>query len=321
MYIGLDIGGSNISAGIFDEHKNLLKTAKVKSKGKSDSDTILGQIFKVINKLLDDSTRDKIKAIGIGIAGFVDSKNGILNFSANINLNGINIAKEVSQKFGNVPVFIENDVNVGVIGEWKYGVGQGHENIVGIFAGTGIGGGLVINNQFLYGVTGGAGAVGHVSINTQGTYCQSCGSQGCVETYAGKVGMENRILNLHKKGVKSLLIDLVLENNNKLKGSHLKKALDAKDSVAEDIVNLAMINLGIAIANYINLLNPSLVLLGGGVMEAIGHKYLNTIYNSCSKYAFKTMLEACELKIATLGDNSGVYGAMNIAVNRLEGNW
>ncbi|MEY8767231.1 ROK family protein [Francisella philomiragia] len=321
MFIGLDIGGSNISAGIFDEHKNLLKTAKVKSKGKSDSDTILGQIFKVINKLLDDSTRDKIKAIGIGIAGFVDSKNGILNFSANINLNGINIAKEVSQKFDNVPVFIENDVNVGVIGEWKYGVGQGHENIVGIFAGTGIGGGLVINNQFLYGVTGGAGAVGHVSINTQGTYCQSCGSQGCVETYAGKVGMENRILNLHKKGVKSLLIDLVLENNNKLKGSHLKKALDAKDSVAEDIVNLAMTNLGIAIANYINLLNPSLVLLGGGVMEAIGHKYLNTIYNSCSKYAFKTMLEACELKIATLGDNSGVYGAMDIAVNRLEGNW
>ncbi|AJI56978.1 ROK family protein [Francisella philomiragia] len=321
MFIGLDIGGSNISAGIFDEHKNLLKTAKVKSKGKSDSDTILGQIFKVINKLLDDSTRDKIKAIGIGIAGFVDSKNGILNFSANINLNGINIAKEVSQKFDNVPVFIENDVNVGVIGEWKYGVGQGHENIVGIFAGTGIGGGLVINNQFLYGVTGGAGAVGHVSINTQGTYCQSCGSQGCVETYAGKVGMENRILNLHKKGVKSLLIDLVLENNNKLKGSHLKKALDAKDSVAEDIVNLAMTNLGIAIANYINLLNPSLVLLGGGVMEAIGHEYLNTIYNSCSKYAFKTMLEACELKIATLGDNSGVYGAMDIAVNRLEGNW
>ncbi|MBY7735105.1 ROK family protein [Francisella philomiragia] len=321
MYIGLDIGGSNISAGIFDEHKNLLKTAKVKSKGKSDPDTILGQIFKVINKLLDDSIKGKIKAIGIGIAGFVDSKNGILNFSANINLNGINIAKEVSQKFDNVPVFIENDVNVGVIGEWKYGVGQGHENIVGIFAGTGIGGGLVINNQFLYGVTGGAGAVGHVSINTQGAYCQSCGSQGCVETYAGKVGMENRILNLHKKGVKSLLIDLVLENNNKLKGSHLKKALDAKDSVAEDIVNLAMTNLGVAIANYINLLNPSLVLLGGGVMEAIGHKYLDTIYNSCSKYAFKTMLEACELNIATLGDNSGVYGAMDIAVNRLEGNW
>ncbi|MEY8716778.1 ROK family protein [Francisella philomiragia] len=312
MFIGLDIGGSNISAGIFDEHKNLLKTAKVKSKGKSDSDTILGQIFKVINKLLDDSTRDKIKAIGIGIAGFVDSKNGILNFSANINLNGINIAKEVSQKFDNVPVFIENDVNVGVIGEWKYGVGQGHENIVGIFAGTGIGGGLVINNQFLYGVTGGAGAVGHVSINTQGTYCQSCGSQGCVETYAGKVGMENRILNLHKKGVNSLLIDLVLENNNKLKGSHLKKALDAKDSVAEDIVNLAMTNLGVAIANYINLLNPSLVLLGGGVMEAIGEQYLPQIKRAAMRNSFADIYAECQFKLAKLGDQAGIYGAMEL---------
>lgn len=321
MYIGLDIGGSNISAGIFDEKKNLIKTAKVKSKGKSESDIILGQIFKVINKLLDDSTKDKIKAIGIGIAGFVDSKNGILNFSANINLNGINIAQEVSQKFADVPVFLENDVNVGVIGDWKYGVGQGHENIVGIFAGTGIGGGLVINNQFLYGVTGGAGAVGHVTINSQGTYCQSCGSQGCLETYAGKVGIENRLMNLHKKGIKSILIDFVLENKGKLKGSHLKKALAAKDKVAEDIITNAMSQLGIAVANYINLLNPSMVLFGGGVIEAVGQQYLDTIYQSCSKYAFKTMLDACQLKIATLGDNSGVYGAMDIAVNRLEGNW
>lgn len=321
MYIGLDIGGTNISAGIFDEQKNLLNTAKVKSKGKSDSDVVLGQIFKVIGKLLDDSNKDQIKAIGIGIAGFVDSKKGVLNFSANINLNGINIVQEVSQKFNDVPVFLENDVNVGVIGEWKYGVGRGHKNIVGIFAGTGIGGGLVIHDKFLYGETGGAGAVGHVTINSQGPYCGSCGSQGCVETYAGKVGMENRIMNLHKKGVSSILIDSVLENNGKLKGSHLKKALEAKDPVAIDIANIAMTNLGIAVANYINLLNPSMVLFGGGIMEAIGQDYLDVIYQSCSKYAFKTMLDACELKIATLGDNSGVYGAMDIAFNRLQGNW
>ncbi|MED7819749.1 MULTISPECIES: ROK family protein [unclassified Francisella] len=321
MYIGLDVGGTNISAGLFDSDKNLIATAKVKSKGKSDTEVVLGQIFKVINKLIDDSNKDKIKAIGIGMAGFVDSREGVLKFSANLNLNGVNIVNEVSQKFGNIPVFLENDVNVGVIGEWKYGVGKGHKNIVGIFAGTGIGGGLVVHDQFLYGETGGAGAVGHVTINPQGAYCQSCGSQGCVETYAGKVGMENRILNLHKKGIKSMLIDSVLENNGKLKGSYLKKALDAKDPVAIDIANTAMTHLGIAVANYINLMNPSLVLFGGGIMEAIGQDYLETIYQSCSKYAFKTMLDACQLKIATLGDNSGVYGAMDIAFNRLKGNW
>ncbi|WP_239226859.1 ROK family protein, partial [Citrobacter werkmanii] len=137
----------------------------------------------------------------------------------------------------------------------------------------------------------------------------------------GKVGIENRLMNLHKKGIKSMLIDFVLENKGKLKGSHLKKALAAKDKIAEDIMTNAMSNLGIAVANYINLLNPSMVLFGGGIIEAVGQQYLDTIYQSCSKYAFKTMLDACELKIATLGDNSGVYGAMDIAVNRLEGNW
>lgn len=321
MYIGLDIGGTNISAGLFDEQKNLVDTAKVKSKGKSETEVVLGQIFKVIGKLINDSNKDKIKAIGIGIAGFVDSKKGVLNFSANINLNGVNIVQEVSQKFGNIPVFLENDVNVGVVGEWKYGIGRGHENIVGIFVGTGIGGGLVVHNQFLYGVTGGAGAVGHTTINSQGAYCQSCGSQGCVETYAGKVGIENRIRNLHKKGIKSILIDSVSENDGKLKSSHLKKALEAKDPVALDIVNTAMKHLGVAVANYINLMNPSMVLFGGGIMEALGQEYLDVIYQSCSKYAFKTMLDACELKIASLGDNSGVYGAMDIAFNRLQGEW
>jgi glucokinase len=321
MYIGLDIGGTNISAGIFDENKNLINTAKVKSKGKSEPEVVLGQIFKVIGKLLNDTNNPKLKAIGIGIAGFVDSKKGILNFSANINLNGINIAQEVSHKFANVPVFIENDVNVGVIGEWQYGVAKGHKNIVGIFVGTGIGGGIVVNDQFLYGVTGGAGAVGHVTINSNGAYCQSCGSQGCLETYAGKVGIENKIINLHKKGIKSILIDFVLENNGRLKGSHLKKALKANDPVAIDIANNAMTHLGIGVANYINLLNPSMVLFGGGIMEAIDQNYLETIHQSCSKYAFKSMLDACQLKIATLGDNSGVYGAMDIAFNRLQGNW
>ncbi|QXF53430.1 ROK family protein [Francisella tularensis] len=255
MYIGLDIGGSNISAGIFDEQKNLIKTAKVKSKGKSDADVILAQIFKVINKLLDSSNKNKIKAIGIGIAGFVDSKSGVLNFSANINLNGINIAQEVSQKFANVPVFIENDVNVGVIGEWKYGAGRSHQNIVGIFAGTGIGGGLVVNNQFLYGVTGGAGAVGHVTINSQGAYCQSCGSQGCLEAYAGKVGIEKKIENLAKKNIHSTLIDLVMENGGKLKSSHIKKALDDQDEIAMDILSEAMEYLGTGLGSALNMIN------------------------------------------------------------------
>lgn len=162
MFIGVDIGGTNMSAGLFDDDKNLLATAKVKSKGKESTEIILGQLFKVINKLLDDTSKRSLKTIGIGITGFVDSEAGVLKFSANLNLNGVCIKDEVSNKFG-VPSFVENDVNVGVIGEWKHGTGREHKNIVGIFVGTGIGGGLVVNDQFIYGETGGAGAIGHMN--------------------------------------------------------------------------------------------------------------------------------------------------------------
>ena len=318
MFIGVDVGGTNMSAGLFDDDKNLLATAKVKSKGKELTDIVLGQLFKVINKLLDDNNKSSLKAIGIGIAGFVDSVAGVLKFSANLNLNGVCIKDEVSNKFG-VPTFVENDVNVGVIGEWKHGAGRGHKNIVGIFVGTGIGGGLVVNDEFIFGETGGAGAVGHMTIDKDGPYCQSCGSQGCVEAYAGKVGIENRLRYLEKKVSNSLLISLVKENKGKLKSSHLEKALAAKDEVAIEIMNDAMTNLGIAVANYINFINPSLVVFGGGVMSSIGEKYLSYIRESCAKYTFKPMLDACEFKIVGLGDNSGIYGAMEVATNKFKG--
>ena len=318
MFIGVDIGGTNMSAGLFDDDKNLLATAKVKSKGKEPTEIVLGQIFKVINKLLDGVDKSALKAIGIGIAGFVDSEAGVLKFSANLNLNGVCIRDEVSNKFG-VQTFVENDVNVGVIGEWKHGAGIGHKNIIGIFVGTGIGGGLVVNDEFIFGESGGAGAVGHMTIDKDGPYCQSCGSQGCVEAYAGKVGIENKLRYLEKKVTDSMLINLVNENKGKLKSSHLEKALEANDKVAIEIMNEAMTNLGIAVANYINFINPSLVVFGGGVMSSIGEQYLQYIREACAKYTFKPMLDACEFAIVGLGDNSGIYGAMEVATNKFKG--
>ena len=158
-----------------------------------------------------------------------------------------------------------------------------------------------------------------MTIDKDGPYCQSCGSQGCLETYAGKVGIENRLRYLEKKVDNSILINIVKENDGKLKSSHLEKALEANDKVAIEIMNDAMTNLGIAVANYINFINPSLVVFGGGVMSSIGEKYLPLIREVCSKYTFKPMLDACEFKIVGLGDNSGIYGAMEVATNKFKG--
>ncbi|MGQ4005510.1 ROK family protein [Francisellaceae bacterium CB300] len=315
MFIGVDIGGSNMAAGLFDENRKLITTAKVKSKAKEETTIIIGQLFKVIDKLRESIPNDKkLLAIGIGVAGLVDTKTATMRNSVNININGVNFKTLIKEKYG-VLAKVDNDVNVGVIGEWKYGAGIGHDDIVGAFVGTGIGGGLILDGKLYTGKSGLAGELGHTTVKQGGVYCRGCGTQGCLEAYAGKVGLESRIEHLAKKGVRSTLIDLVVENNGKLKSSHIKKALSENDVVALDMFSEAMEYLGAGLASAVNMLNPSLVILGGGVMEAVGEQYLAKIKRVIQGSTFNKSFNDCDFKLAKLGDEAGIYGAMQIVAS------
>jgi len=312
MYIGVDIGGSNMAAGLFNESKELLTTAKVKSKAKEKTDVVIGQLFKVIDKLTVSIASDKsLKGIGIGVAGLIDKKTSVVRRSVNINLNGVNLKEVLEEKY-KVTAEIDNDVNVGILGEAKYGAGVGCDDIVGAFVGTGIGGGLVLNGKLYTGNSGLAAELGHTIIKQGGAYCPGCGSQGCLEAYAGKVGIEKKIENLAKKRISSTLIDLVVENGGKLKSSHIKKALDSDDQIAKDILSEAIEYLGAGLASSLNLINPSMVILGGGVMEAIGEEYLPQIKRAAMRNSFADIYAECDFKLAKLGDQAGIYGAMEL---------
>ena len=315
MFIGVDIGGSNIAAGLFDKNRKLITTAKVKSKAKEETDVIIDQLFKVIDKLRESIPSDKkLFAIGIGVAGLVDTKTSTMRNSVNINIDGVNFKTLIKEKYG-VLAKVDNDVNVGVIGEWKYGAGIGHDDIIGAFVGTGIGGGLILNGKLYTGNSGLAGELGHTTVKQGGIYCKGCGTQGCLEAYAGKVGLESRIEHLAKKDIRSILIDLVMENNGKLKSSHIKKALSENDEVAMDIFSEAMEYLGAGLASAVNMLNPSLVILGGGVMEAVGEQYLTKIKRVVQSSTFPGSFHDCDFKLAKLGDEAGIYGAMQIVAS------
>ncbi|AXA34017.1 ROK family protein [Francisella adeliensis] len=315
MFIGVDIGGSNMAAGLFDENRKLITTAKVKSKAKEATDVVIGQLFKVVDKLKVEISADKkLQGIGIGVAGLVDKKTSVMKKSVNININDVNLKEVLEEKYS-VLAKIENDVNVGILGEAKYGAGVGYDDIVGAFVGTGIGGGLVLNGSLYTGNGGLAGELGHTIVKSGGVYCRGCGSQGCLEAYAGKVGIENKIESLAKKNIKSTLIDLVVENNGKLKSSHIKKALAEKDQIALDILDEAMEYLGVGLATSLNMLNPSMVILGGGVMEAIGEEYLAKVKRTIARYTFADIYAECDFKLAKLGDDAGIYGAMELVAN------
>ncbi|ASG68485.1 glucokinase [Francisella halioticida] len=315
MFIGVDIGGSNMAAGLFDESRKLITTAKVKSKAKDATEVVIGQLFKVINKLIAEIPKDKeLKGIGIGVAGLIDKKTSVVRRSVNININGVNLKYILEEEYS-VLAEIDNDVNVGILGEAKYGAGIGCDDIVGAFVGTGIGGGLVLNGKLYTGNSGLAAELGHTIIKQGGSYCPGCGSQGCLEAYAGKVGIEKKVKNLAKKKIKSTLIELVIENDGKLKSSHIKKALDENDEIALDILSEAMVYLGVGLGSALNMINPSMVILGGGVMEAIGEKYLPQIKRAAMRNSFADVYAECEFKLAKLGDQAGIYGAMELVAN------
>lgn len=315
MFIGVDIGGSNMSAGLFDENKMLIMTAKVKSKAKEKTEIIIGQLFKVIDKLREAiPANKKLFAIGIGVAGLVDTKTSTIRASGNINIEAVNFKTIIKEKY-DVLAKVDNDVNVGVIGEWKYGAGVGHDDIVGVFVGTGIGGGLILSGELYTGNNDLAGEIGHTTVKQGGVYCKGCGAQGCLEAYAGKVGIESRIEYLAKKDIKSPLIDLVMENNGKLKSGHIKKALAADDEVALDVLDDVTKYLGVGLSSIVNILNPSLVVLGGGIMEAIGEQYLPKIKRAAQGSALVKSFESCDFKLAKLGDKAGIYGAMQLVAS------
>lgn len=309
FYIGLDIGGTKILGALFNDKGDILRRDKKKTKSDEGADVIFRQIMKVVDALIEEIDLDKIEAIGAGVPGIIDGKNGVVIFSPNMKWENFRLKEEIEKKYG-IKTFIGNDVNVGTLGEWKYGAGKDFKNIVGIFVGTGVGGGLIINGVLHEGVIGAAGEIGHMVLNPDGPYC-GCGSKGCLESYASKTAMQNEIVAQVKRGKKTLLTEK-LESEKIIRSESLKEAYDRQDELAIEILDRAAYYLGIGSATIINLLNPELIIFGGGVMEAMSDILLPKIEETASKYSMPKMFESCRMKPAKLGDDAGVYGALGL---------
>ncbi len=314
MYnIGLDIGGTKVIGALFDEQKNILKSVKKKTKAREGKEVIFGQISRVIEGLIEGIDKSEIKGIGAGVPGIIDAENGVVLFSPNIPWENYPL-KEYIEKAFEIKTTLANDVNVGVLGEWKYGAGRGYKNIVGIFVGTGIGGGLVINGEIYDGKIGAAGEIGHITVDFDGPFC-GCGARGCLESLASKTAMQKQIEAQIKRGRKTLLKDILGETVEVIKSEQLKEAYDKNDELAKEILEDSAKYIGVATASLINILNPEVIIFGGGIMESMGDIMMPIIKESAVRYTMPKLFEACEFKIAELGDNSGLYGGLTLAEN------
>ncbi|MFZ5987673.1 MAG: ROK family protein [Bacillota bacterium] len=317
-YICLDIGGTKVLGAVFDEKNNIVFKVKKKTRVEKGMEKIEEKIVNVVEDLVNGSavSWSDIAAIGAGAPGVINEDTGEIIFAPNLPWRNYDIKGIIEKKF-NVPFFLGNDANMGMLGEWKYGAAVKKENVVGIFVGTGIGGGLIINNRLFSGPRHLAGELGHMVLNTEGPYC-NCGQRGCLEAYAGKVSLTKEIRVQIERGRKTILKDLVDDDVSVIKSKALKKAIDEKDSVAIEVMDRAVYYLAAGTGSLINIFNPDMVVLGGGVLESLGEYMMPLLKNYVKRFSMPDVLEGTEIVQSLLGDDAILFGALALIKQKIQ---
>ena len=307
--ICLDVGGTKVLGAIFNKDREIVYRLKKKSKGEGDSSQNVEKvIISVVEEMLKESgiKKGQINAIAACAPGVINQETGIVLFTPNLPWRDYDIRTPMEKKFG-VPFYIGNDVNLGVLGEYKFGAAKGYKNIVGFFVGTGMGGGLILDGKLYTGNQFKAGEYGHMILDPEGPLC-NCGQRGCLEAFSSKQGMSAYIRQQVSRGRKSQMAEAVTEGV--FRSKYLKKALAAKDPVTEEAVDRAAHYLAVATGNMINTFSPDVVIYGGGVIEAVGDEFLKRILAEVDRYCMPSIRNTVELKNASLGDDSVIYGEL-----------
>ncbi len=306
--IGIDLGGTKIlTALVIRETGEVVAHVKKKTKKEKGSHNIVRKMLASIDELLMSSGKalDEISSVGFGAAGQIDRKNGVIIAAPNLDCYDLNLKEILYEKF-NIPVFAGNDVEIAATGEQKFGAGKGCNDFVCVFVGTGVGSSIVKNGKIIYGATGTAGEIGHIIVDLNGRQC-ACGAHGCLEAYASRSAIEKRIEGALKKGRKSCILDY-LEPGKSITSSMIQKSIEREDELVVQCVTEASEYLSGGLASIINFINPELIILGGGLIEASDYFYQKTVKKAKAK-SLPVPAEKIQFKKAALGDYSGVVGA------------
>lgn len=308
LAIGIDLGGTKVLTALVDKTTGqVLHFVKKKTKKDKGPEKIIHKIIKSISEIITEQhlKNEDISSIGIGAAGQVDRKRGILIAAPNLECFNLELKSIIEKEF-NIPVLIGNDVEIATIGELYFGAGKGFKDFVCVFVGTGVGSGLVQDGKLRPGSSGTAGEIGHIIVDVGGRPC-ACGGNGCLEAYASRLAIEKRITGALKKGRTSDITNY-LEEGKSIKTSMIKKALENNDELVTQSIDEAAEYLACGLASIINFYNPQLLILGGGLVDAIDYFYNKSVKIAVAK-ALPTPSKYIQFEKAKLGDFSGVIGA------------
>jgi len=303
--LGLDIGGTKLAAGIMTDSGELLDYQTQMVHPSHDPERILSQIESLMGMVTGEG-RPKITAIGVACAGQIDPKSGTVLSSPNLGWRDVPLAEQLTD-LTHLPVFIDNDVKLAALGEHHFGAGRDIDNLLCIMIGTGIGGGLILDGNLYDGAGGFAGEVGHTTVQWDGPVC-SCGNRGCIEALASGPAIERSVTDAIRHGRTSLVSELVGGHLERVHASVLASAIKGGDVLAREAVGRAGYFLGVAMASWVNLINPERIILGGGVVRHLP-QLLEIALAECRRRALRAPLEDLDVSLAHFGRESGVVGA------------
>jgi glucokinase len=320
--VGMDLGGTKILAGVVDAKGKILGQAKRATKPEAGAEAVVERMAKTVREAIEAAGlgEDDIAAVCSCAPGTIDAARGVVRFAPNLqNWENVPLGKFLGDAL-HLPAFIENDVNLGALGEHVLGAGQGISSVIGIFVGTGIGGGLILDGKLWGGWRGGAGEVGHTVVLAEGPVC-GCGSRGCAEALASRTAIERDIWAGIKAGRPSLIPQIMKKDSRqRLTSGALAEAYNQGDPLVREVIGRAQFYLGVLVGNLVNIIDPQMVIIGGGVTEALGDAYLDPIRPVAYQY-FINKRGAQEVAIvpARLGDHAALLGAAVYARQRLNG--
>lgn len=313
LIAGIDLGGTNMQFGIVGPDGAILARAKRKTKAEESREAILARICSGIEQACEALrvTPDKLSAIGIGAPGAVDPERGVVLEAVNLRWDNVPLAELLSKRL-KAPVYVDNDVNAAVYGEWRAGAGRAHDNLLGVWVGTGIGGGLILNGALYYGHYLTAGEIGHVILLPN----NPPGSRS-LEHNCSRTAVVDRIVRLMRSNRKSMIAALVEGDFAAIRSRTVARAYEAGDELTLEVVDHAADLLGSAIAGFVTVLSLPCVVLGGGLVEAMGKQFVDRVQRSVRKYAFPERCRQVVVVASRLEDDAGVLGAALIAQERL----
>jgi glucokinase len=309
--LGIDIGGTNLVVGsVAEDGSALLATASEPTHAEAGASDVVDRLVGLAQRAIAETRQAapgaEILGVGVGAPGPLDTKRGIVLLTPNLGWVNMPLRQLIHDRLG-LPAALDNDANCAVLGEWWVGAARGARNAIGITIGTGVGGGLILDGKLYHGASDVAGEIGHTTIDTEGRRCK-CGNYGCLEAYASGPNIAIRAIEAIEAGAESRLPTYVGGDLTKITAQTVYLAAQEGDELALEVVNDTAKFLGVGIGNLLNVFNPEVVVVCGGVTLAGDHLFV-PLRREAARRAFKPAVMACRIVPGELAGTAGVYGA------------